>query len=251
MSIGAMDFGDVSATSSAGSLREMILAVPLARIGQFFATSARHVIPVGGVFAGDWHPATTIAVYWVESVLLVLATSLLCALIGRRTSPQALKRAAKQRDAAEVKQLKAEQRAFSAAHINATEVLAFHGGSLLVFAMFFGGILVIMVGNGHIPPMRWSELQDGAMAMLAVVAIGLLFDLWRFPSFTAADARRRVDACLVRWSLFWLLGFFGTLIMGLSGRATWFFGFFSALKLTFESWARVAQLFGWKTLSRD
>ncbi len=64
-----------------------------ARIGQFVTTVARHAVPIGGVFGRDWHPASAIAVYWVESVLLVLATAALCALFVRRTPPSDVERA--------------------------------------------------------------------------------------------------------------------------------------------------------------
>jgi hypothetical protein len=83
--------------------------------------------------------------------------------------------------------------------------------------------------------------------MVVIVSFGFLFDLWRFDSYNAIDLRRRVDACLARWGLFWMLGFFGPLIMFLSGRPLWFLGFFSVLKVVFESWARLAQLFGWRS----
>jgi hypothetical protein len=52
----------------------------------------------------------------------------------------------------------------------------------------------------------------------------------------------------VRWGLFWLLGFFGTLLMMITGKAAIFIGMFAALKLTFESWSTVARLLGWRSL---
>jgi hypothetical protein len=58
----------------------------------------------------------------------------------------------------------------------------------------------------------------------------------------------RVDACLVRWGLLWMLGFFGTAIMVFSGRPTFFFGFFAGLKVLFETWGRLARMFGWRSL---
>ena len=59
----------------------------IARIGEFVATAARHALPVGGIFGRDWHPATAIVVYWVESVLLAIVAASLCALVQRRASP--------------------------------------------------------------------------------------------------------------------------------------------------------------------
>jgi hypothetical protein len=199
----------------------------LARVGRFVTTSLRHAVPLGGVFGRDWHAATAIGVYWLESVLLVLATAFLCALMRRRAPP------------AEI----------SAAGIEPRDVLIFHLGSLLVFGGFLGGVLLILIGNGRIAePLQWDELRTGAEAMLVVVGLGFLFDLWRFDAFTVAAVRARVDACLTRWALFWLLGFFGTWFMVVTGRAAIFFGFFGALKITFESWASLARWFGWRSL---
>ncbi len=84
--------------------------------------------------------------------------------------------------------------------------------------------------------------------MLIVVAIGLTMDLWGFTRWTVADVRARVDACMVRWALLWMLGFFGTALMVFTGRPTFFFGFFAGLKVLFESWARLARMFRWRSL---
>lgn len=223
----------------------------VARIGQSASTTARHILPIGGVFAGDWHPATAMAVYWVESVLLALAVSALCAIMDRRTSPAAIARARSAGDHEEEQALTAERIAFNQAHIKPGDVLGFHVGSLFAFAAFLGGVLLILVGNGHIAPLDWYELRDGAAAMVVIVSIGFLFDLWRFDAYSATDLQSRVDACLARWTLFWMLGFFGTIIMGLSGRPIWFLAFFSVLKVIYESWARLAQLFGWRSMKEQ
>jgi len=205
----------------------MIAVVLVARAGRFITTVVRHAVPIGGVFGADWHPATAIAVYWVESVLLVLTTATLCALFARRTPPAEISRAG----------------------IDPGSVLVFHLGSLMVFGGFLGGVLLILAGNGHFDePMRWDELQGGVELMLVVVGVGLVLDLWGFNRFTVASIRARVDACTVRWGLFWLLGFVGTFVIGITGRAALFFGLFSGLKITFESWATLARVFAWRSL---
>ena len=199
----------------------------VARISRFLTNVARHGVPIGGIFGRDWHPVTAVTVYWLESVLLVLATATLCALMGRRTSDSEI----------------------NAASINPRELLIFHLGSLFVFGGFFAGVIVIIVGNGYIPePIRWPEIRQAAEAMAVIVAIGLTIDIWTFHRFTVDHVRNRVDACLTRWALFWLLGFFGTMMMVFSGRPLVFFGCFAVLKTTFESWAGLARLFGWKSI---
>jgi len=191
------------------------------------ATVARHAVPLGGLFGRDWHPVVAIVVYWLESVLLALATAGLCALMMRRTRSSEVDKAG----------------------IHPRDVLIFHLGSLLVFGGFLAGVLIILIGNGHVEgPIDVRQVREGALAMLAVVAAGLVIDLWRFEAFTVDEVRARVDACTARWGLFWLLGFFGTILMAVTGRPAIFLGFFGVLKITLESWARVARVFGWRSV---
>jgi hypothetical protein len=204
----------------------------IARVTRFVTTVARHGVPIGGIFARDWHPVTAVGVYWVESVLLVLATASLCVLIQRRTSPTAIHEARADGDRATARALEVQREELKAAAIQPRDVLVFHLGSLLVFGAFFALVILVMVGNGRLEePIRWREFAHGAEALLVVVAIGLTIDLWTFNRFSVAQVRARVDACLTRWALFWLLGFF------------------AVLKTTFESWAGLARLFGWKSLN--
>jgi hypothetical protein len=224
--------------------------VLLARAGQFLATVARHAVPLGGLFGRDWHPVTALGVYWLESVLLVLAAAGLCVLIQRRISADAASALAREGgDGPATRAVAAERAALVAAHISPKFVLLFHLGSLGIFGAFLAGIVFIMIGNGHLAePVRWGELGEGAEAMLIVVAIGFTMDLWAFRQWTVADVQARVDACMVRWALLWMLGFFGTALMVFTGRPTFFFGFFAGLKVLFESWARLARMFGWRSL---
>jgi hypothetical protein len=192
--------------------------VPLARIGQSIATLIRHLVPIGGIFGRDWHPVTALAVYWLESVLLVLATALVCGLMLRKTRDSVVNEAG----------------------IHPRDLLWFHLGSLAVFLGFFAGVVVILVGNGHIERPAWREMREGAQAMLLVVSAGVVLDLWRFDTFTVQSVQARVNACHARWGLFWLLGFAGTILMMVTERPAMFFGFFAVLKAVFESWARIA-----------
>jgi hypothetical protein len=79
--------------------------------------------------------------------------------------------------------------------------------------------------------------------------VTLALDVWRFDSLDVAAVAGRVNACLSRWAMFWLVGFVGTGLMVVTGKPTIIFGFFAVLKVVFESWARVARLFGWRSLN--
>jgi hypothetical protein len=226
-----------------------MVGVLIARVGRFVTTVGRHAVPIGGVFGRDWHPATAIGVYWLESMLLALTAVGLCALMQRRVSRAAIADARRAHDRAGLRALEAQRAEVGAAGIRPQDVAVFHVGGLFIFGGFFTGVLVILIGNGHIKePFRWDEFREGAEAMFVVVAAGFLFDLWGFPRMTVATVRGRVDACLVRWGLFWLVGFFGTGLMMLTGRPAIFFGLFAGLKVIFELWASMARLFGWRSL---
>ena len=100
----------------------------IARIGQSITTLLRHLVPIGSIFGRSWHPVTALVVYWLESLLLVLATAGLCALMQRRATDTEI----------------------DAAGIRPRDVLMFHLGSMFVIGGFLGGVLVILVGNGYV-----------------------------------------------------------------------------------------------------
>lgn len=221
----------------------------IARAGELLATVARHAVPLNGLFGRDWHPVTALGVYWLESVLLVLVATLLCVLLARRTAPDTLLAAQADGDDEAVRAIKAERSALAAAHIEPGPVLLFHLGSLVFFGVFLSALLFVMVQNGKIPgPIPWGELVDGGQVMAIVIAIGLMMDLWAFRRMRVDDVASRVNACLARWALLWLLGFAGTAILIFTDRPSFFFGFFAGLKVLFEVWGRLARLFGWKSL---
>ena len=221
----------------------------VARVGEMLSTVGRQAVPIGGVFTQDWQPVSAIAIYWLESVLLALVAVALCALVKRRTSDAALADARRAGDGNAVRAMEAERAAVHGAGIEPSSVFAFHIGSLFVFGIFFTLVMVVLIGNGRIDQrFEWHEVRDGAVAMLAIVSVGFLIDLWRFPSMSVAAVQSRVNTCLARWALFWLLGFVGVGLMVLTGRAGIFLALFGGLKLTWEVWATLARTFGWRSL---
>lgn len=218
----------------------------ISRVGQFISNVARHALPIGGIFGREWHPATALMVYWVESVLLVLSATALCVLIRRRHTEIAITAAAAEGDDETARALEAERVAYNRANLNPNDILVVYFGSMMIFGGFLAGVIFIMVSNGFIAPLRWSELGDGTAIMAAIIALVFLFDLWRLDSIGVSGVAERVESCTARWALFWMVGFFGTLLMVYTGRALMVFGTFAILKATFESWGTLARLFGWK-----
>ncbi len=221
----------------------------ISRLTEFVLTFVRQTVPIGGVVAGGWHPIAAVSIYWIESVLLVLAATVLCALVQRRVTDAEIAEARHAGDLDAMRALQSERALIDSAHLDPIPVLLFHGGSLIVFGLMAGVVMWMMVTKGHIEqPLEWRELRDGAVAMTTLVAAGLLMDLWSFHRLPLTAVESRVNSCLARWVLFWMLGFFGIWIIILTGRAMWFFALFSGTKLLFETWAGLARMFGWKSL---
>lgn len=220
-----------------------------ARAGELLSTFGRQAVPLGGLFGRDWQAVTAIAIYWVESLLLALATVALCELLKRRTSELAAYRARRAGADEAARLIDAEREALRKAFVKPEDVATFHLGSLMVFGFFFAMVFYMMI-SGHMIEEQfvWSEVRDGTIGMLIAVGLGFAVDLWRFPSMPVAAVEARVNACFARWGLFWAVGFFGTAAMLYTGRATLFLGLFAGLKLTWDVWGTLARTFGWRSV---
>jgi hypothetical protein len=205
----------------------------MARIFDLIPTTFRQIIPLNGIFVDGWHPSTAIVLYWFESLLLAVIAVVLCWRFERRAVDAEEREAAKE------------------AGIDPRAVAAFHVGSLAVFGGFLGGILLILIGNKHLPPFNWAEFRDGADAMMLVIGVSFAFEMLSFRSMGVAAVQGRVHACLGRWALLWLLGFVGTVLLVLTGRPSAFITWFAILKAVWEVWGAMARVFGWKSLQEQ
>jgi Family of unknown function (DUF6498) len=220
----------------------------VARLLDLIATAGRQVIPLHGIFADGWQPATAIALYWLESVLLAAVAIVLCWRLQRRTSDRAIAAARADGDDAMAARLELEQQAAREAGVDPRAVLLFHGASLAIFGIFLGVILAMLIQKQHLPPFDWDEFRAAADAMMLVIGVGWAVDLVLSPSMSVAAVQSRVNACLGRWALLWLLGFVGTALLVFTGRPGAFIGLFAILKAIWEGWATLARLFGWTSL---
>lgn len=215
----------------------------LSNASEFGMTSLRQVLPIGGVAAWGWHPFTGLAVYWVEALLLATVAAVYCEIAQRRTAYpriEALRRAG-DHDAA--RRLDAERVVLKQGNLTWRNVFGFNVMSLLMFGGFFAGVTLILVGNGHIERPEFGQVREGVSAMLTLVLAGVLFDLL-FTDVQATLVASRVNACLSRWVLFWILGFVGTIVMAWTGRPAIFFTFFGGLKVTWEVLGALERLLG-------
>ena len=219
----------------------------LRRVLDLVVTAARQAVPVGGIFALGWQPAVAIAVYWLESVLLVAIAVSLCFRLRAQTSGAAIAEARAAGDDAYADALQAEARTVAAAGVSPRDVLLFHGGSMAVFGAFFAGVLLILTMTGRGEPIDWAELRHAAGGMAIVLGVGFAIDRLVMPAPPVAVVRARVDACNGRWALMWLLGFGGTAAMAFTGRPQAFFQVFALLKATWEIWGLLARTLGWQS----
>ncbi len=215
----------------------------LSRISEFSMTSIRQVLPIGGVASWGWHPFTGLAVYWAEALLLATVAAIYCAIAQRRTSYPRIEALRRAGDHDEARRLEAERAVLKAGNLQWRNVFGFNVLSLVLFGGFFTGVTAILVGNGHIERPDFGQVREGVAAMLTLVLAGVLFDLL-FTDVQASLVEARVNACLSRWALFWILGFFGTMVMMWTGRPAIFFTFFGGLKLTWELLGALERLIG-------
>lgn len=220
----------------------------LGRIIELVLTATRQAVPVGGIFALGWQPAVAVAVYWLESLLLVAIAVALCFRVRARTSVAAIAKARALGDGASADALQTEARMLAAAGVNPRDVLLFHGGSMALFGVFFTGVLLILTMNGRVEPVDWAELRHAAGVMAVVLGVAFVIDRLMMPDPPVAVVQARVNALNGRWALMWLLGFGGTAAMVLTGRPQTFFQVFALLKMTWEIWGLLARRFGWTSL---
>ncbi|MEO8198463.1 MAG: DUF6498-containing protein [Thermoanaerobaculia bacterium] len=183
------------------------------RFQQLLLRSGVQSVPIAGVAAADWSPATGLILYWSESVLLLGATALLLALFARRGA-----------DPAEIRR----------AGIRTREVLVIHGGAFGIFGLFLAAMLFMLADKGFVGPGVIGETLAGLPWIALFIAVELAIDLVRLRSASAADLARRVDAGTNRFMLFWLVGFVGGLALVFSGRPMVLFTLFAVFKLLFE-----------------
>jgi hypothetical protein len=82
--------------------------------------------------------------------------------------------------------------------------------------------------------------------MLLVLAFGLVVDMVLSRSMSVAAVADRVESCMARWALLWILSFFGTLVPMFTGRPALFLGLFAVLKALWEGGGLIGRIFGSK-----
>jgi hypothetical protein len=209
--------------------------IPSLRLpGKVGAALGIQAIPIGGVLGGG-SLATGLVLYWAEAVMgLLLALAMVPlyrrlisdprqdAALGSPGSPAA--EAARQKRLANLEN----------AHVRPRDVAVFHGGSLLIFGGFFAGLLLILSQNHGVALPSVAELRRGLPPLAGLAVLGFLLDLPGLGRRPASFVAARVDAGTARWAMLWAVGFFGTILMAITGRPEAIFLLFAALKTLYE-----------------
>lgn len=190
-------------------------------------------VPLGGVLAADWTPATGLALFWIESVALAFAAAGLAALLHwdarRRASRPGAAEHARHEHAAP-RRLDEVVRA----HIRPKDILAFHVVSYVAFGIFLSGVLYMISQNTGGVHVNLDALLWGGAAVVGFVIVGAIVDAVDFRTLPTATVVARVDACSGRWAMFWVLGFFGPILIAVFGKPLLIFALFGGLKALWE-----------------
>ena len=210
------------------------------------AAMGAQAVPIGGVLGG-WSPATGLALYWVEAMLGALLAIALVWLYRRRISDPTLDAALGPPGSAEVVAARDARLAdLERAKVRPRDIALVHGAGFLIFGGFFAGILLILSQNHGVPLPSAAELRQGLPPLAGLALFGFLLDLPGLGRRPASFVAARVNAGTSRWGILWGVGFFGTILMVVTGRPLAIFLVFAALKTLFEVGAALERVIGQK-----
>jgi hypothetical protein len=173
------------------------------RFSRLLLAGGQNAVPFSGWFLGGWSPGTTLAIFWVENVVL---TGLIAARI--------------------------------AAHSNSTRKRGHQNGFLgkflltsLAFTLAHGLFLAfILFGVMDDNSVNRDDLVAGIQWMLLAQGASLMVDLWFIGNWPFAEVRARVDWMMGRVVVAHLSILFGMFAFMAMGQPWWFFSAFLVLK---------------------
>jgi len=195
---------------------------PVTRIAHVLAVLAIIAVPAVGWFVEGWSGATTLAVYWFET----LAGSLIIAvriLVHRRWNPR---RGHFKYEATSANRHSPQSPSFVAGYLTTSLIFtAAHG-------LFLGVILLLLNhnGQGDMAGIDWRSVGYGCLIVLAFLCADLLVDLltlrrWSFWQIEQTAQRGFSRVVVVHLTL--IFGLFG---IAMTGASSTLFGVFVVLK---------------------
>jgi hypothetical protein len=172
------------------------------RFSRFFLAGGHNAVPVSGWFFGGWSPGTTLAIFWIENLVLTV-------FIASRV----------------------------AVHWTATRKRGHEDGFLknflvtsLVFTVAHGIFLGFILGTMMPASVNRDDLVRGVQWMLGAQVASLLLDLWSIQRWPFAEIRARTDWMLGRVIAVHLSILLGMFLFMAIGQPWWFFSVFVAMK---------------------
>jgi len=209
-------------------------------VAQFAVALVRNAIPVWGFFHADWTPATTLAVYWFETLIGSLLIALRMAIHRRLT----------------------HKRGYEVEPATATITISNKGGparpvklgyasgflvGALGFTLVHGIFLAVLLGfvlpdagGGRVDP---AAAREGVLAVAALLVLGFLVDLFGLRRRPFAWIKGMADAAFARIVIVHMTIIFGMFAVLLLHRARALFTIFLGLKFLADVAAHTPQ---WK-----
>ena len=168
-------------------------------------------IPIVGVLAGQWSPATALSVYWIENLLASIFTAARLYFYARWTDPA-------------THPVVAEGSSFALRRPG--PFLAMTIPFTLAHAVMLAGVFAVVL---HMQP-DFGDLQSAAFALLVVQGLAFGFDLWTLADWPVARVNDRADYLQGRVMLVHLSIFVGMFLVAWFDRPGAFFAFFVGAK---------------------
>ena len=172
------------------------------RFSRLFFAGGQSAVPLSGWFLGGWSAGTTLAIFWIENLVLAV-------FIASRV----------------------------ALHWTATHKRGHENGFLknflvasLVFTLAHGVFLAFILGSMLPESVNRQDVVNGVQWMLGAQVASLLLDLWRIGGWPFAEIRTRTEWLLGRVVAVHVSILFGMFLFMWAGQPWWFFSVFVIIK---------------------
>lgn len=171
-------------------------------VSRLLLAGGQNAVPVSGWFFGGWSPATTLALFWVENVVLTTFIATRVVIHWRATRTRG--------------HLDGFLRKFL------VTALVFSAGQGLLLGLFLTGVLGETITR--------QDLVVGVQWMIVAQTASLVMDSWTIGRWPFAEIRLRTEWLLGRVVMVHLSILGGVLLFAAAGQPRWFFSTFVVLK---------------------
>jgi hypothetical protein len=172
------------------------------QLSRLFLAGGQNAVPFSGWFLSGWSPGTTLAIFWVEN--LVLTILIAARIAAHRTATRK----------------RGHQNGFLSKFLITSLAFTFAHGLFLTFILF-----AVMED-----PVSRGDLVAGIQWMLLAQGASLLIDLWFIGNWPFREVRARVDWMMGRVVVAHLSILFGMFAFMAMGQPWWFFSAFVVFK---------------------